>query len=61
MNVPQGHEFAGRGYTGGARGGFSLALQRETKLFSRTAYSAETTTNPTAPIAGCRGRDGEVT
>lgn len=45
----------GTGYTGGARGGFSLALQRETKLFSRTAHSAVAGTNTIAPIAAAGG------
>ena len=40
----------GKGYAGGARGGFSLALQRETKPFSRTAYSAVAAISPIAPI-----------
>ena len=45
----------GKGYTGGARGGFSLALQREAKLFCRTAFSAVARTNPIAPIAAAGG------
>ncbi|MGA2753069.1 MAG: hypothetical protein ABSE53_04825 [Terracidiphilus sp.] len=44
-----------KGYTGGARGGFSLALQRETKLFSRIAYSAVARTNLIAPITAAGG------
>jgi hypothetical protein len=43
------------GYAGGARGGFSLARQRETKPFSRTGDSAAATTNPIAPISADGG------
>jgi hypothetical protein len=44
-----------KGYTGGARGGFSLALLWETKLFSRTAHSALAGTNPIAAIIAAGG------
>jgi hypothetical protein len=50
MKRAGGARNAGRGYTGGARGGFSVVLQHESKRFSRTAYSAVTRTNPIAPL-----------
>ncbi len=52
MKHAGGARNGGRGYTGGARGGFSLVLQRESKRFSRIAYSAVTRTNPMAAIIG---------
>lgn len=48
-------QIRGKGYAGGARGGFSLAVQHETKPFSRTAYSAVTWTSPTAPVTVAGG------
>ena len=50
MKRAGGARNAGRGYTGGARGGFSVVLQRESKRFSRNAYSAVTRTNPMGRI-----------
>jgi hypothetical protein len=55
MNRAGGARNERTGYAGGARGGFSSALPREAKLFSRTAYSAVARTNQIAPTFAAGG------